>query len=96
MRIDRRGNPGYRKIPAAGELAGNVDLTGNRQPEPLHAERIGDNGENQDGSFPSTPSDAFSELECTDSGFLKNVTSIFTAVGRALKDIKQGDSRTFD
>lgn len=96
MRIDRRGTPGYRKIPADGELAGNVDLTGNRQPEPFHTERIGDHGENQDGNLPSTPSDAFSDLECTDSGFLKNVTDIFMAVGRALKDIKQGSSRTFD
>lgn len=96
MRIDRRGNPGYRKIPTAEELEGNVDLTGNQKIVPVHASNVGGHGESRDVGIASTPSKAFSDLECENRGFLKNVTNIFVAVGRALKDIKQGSSRTFD
>lgn len=96
MRIDRRGNPGYREIPAVGESESNVDLTGARQLEPAHVEGVGDHGENRGGDLPSTPSGAFGDLNSKDHGFLKKVASVFAAVGRALKEIKQGSSRTFD
>lgn len=96
MRIDRRGNPGYRKVPTAEELEGNVDLIGNNKFASLHARSARGHGERRDGDVAFMPSDAFSDLECENRGFLKNIVSIFTAVGRALKDIRQGSSRTFD
>lgn len=96
MRIDRRGNPGYRKVPTAEELEGNVDLTGNQKIASVHASSVGGQGERRDGDAAFMPSDAFSDLECESRGFLKDIVSMFTAVGRALKDIKQGSSRTFD
>lgn len=96
MRIDRRGNPGYRKIPTAEELEGNVDLTGNNKLASLHVGSADGHGERRGGDDETMPSDAFSDLECENRGFLRNIASMFTAVGRALKDIKQGSSRTFD
>jgi hypothetical protein len=93
MRIDRRGNPAYRNIPAFGKLDDNPGETGIRQRGQTRAES--DRGE-RDDKVPSTPSDAFSDLECEESGFWNNIANMFTAVGRALQDIKQGNSKTFD
>lgn len=96
MRIDRRGNPGFRKIPISEETEGDSTLTVNRRSEPDRMESKGGQGENRVGSYPSSPSDAFSDLERTDGGLVKNVISIFEAVGRALKEIRQGSSRPYD
>ena len=96
MRIDRRGNMGYRSIPAFGDVDGNPSATEVRQPGQAPAESVREDRGKRDDNLPSTPSDAFGDLECTDSGFLENVASLLTAVGRALKDIKQGNSKTFD
>ena len=96
MRIDRRGNPAYRNFPAFGKLDGDPGETGNQQLGPARAESVGEDRGKRDDNFPSTPSDAFSNLECEKSGFLNDVANMFAAVGRALKDIKQGNSRTFD
>ncbi|MDH5556966.1 MAG: hypothetical protein OEZ03_06415 [Alphaproteobacteria bacterium] len=96
MRIDRRGNPGYRKIPTAEELESNVDLTGNRKFVSANASDVSGTGDSRGGNVASTPSDAFRDLEYENHGLLKNIASMFIAVGRALKDIKQGSSRTYD
>lgn len=96
MRIDRRGNPAYRKIPAFGKLDGDPGETGNQQPRPAHAESVRNDRGKRDDNIPSTPSDAFSDLECEKSGFLNDVANMFAAVGSALKEIKQGNSKTFD
>ncbi len=96
MRIDRRGNPGYRKIPAFGKLDGNTGETGNRQAGQAHAESVRSDRGERDHNVPSTPSDAFSDLESGKNGFLNNVANMFAAVGRALKEVKQGNSKTFD
>ena len=96
MRIDRRGNMGHRNIPAFGDADGNPCASELRQPGQAPAESVQSDRGKRDDNLPSTPSDAFSDMECTDSGFLKNVANIFTAVGRALKDIKQGNAKTFD
>lgn len=96
MRIDRRGNMGYRNIPAFGDVDGNPRATEVRQPGEVPAENLREDRGKRYDNLPSTPSDAFSDMECTDSGFLKNVANIFTAVRLALKDIKQGNSKTFD
>lgn len=96
MRIDRRGNPGCRKIPTFSEMEGSTALTGNRKSESDRTESKGGQGEDSFGSVPSSPSDAFSDLERTEGGLVKNVISILAAVGRALKEIKQGSSRSYD
>lgn len=96
MRIDRRGNPGYRKIPAFGDTDGNLGEAGIRQPEQTPADGVGSGREQRDDKLPSAPSDAFSDLESKKIGFFNNIATIFDAVGRALKDIKQGNSKTFD
>lgn len=88
MRIDRRGNPAFRRFPDADEIGGNLDLTGDAGMDvPAgHAEK----------DRASAPSDAFGALENGSGGFLSGIATIFGAVGRALKDIKQGSSKTFD
>jgi len=96
MRIDRRGNPGYRKIPISGEMEGIVDPAGNRKSEQDRLDSKGGRDENRVGFSPSSPSDAFSDLECTDGGLVKNFVSMLAAVGRALKEIRQGNSKSFD
>ena len=96
MRIDRRGNPAYRKIPAFGKLDGNPGETEISQPGQARAESVRSDRGERDDNVPSTPSDAFSGLKCEKSGFLNDVANMFEAVGRALKDIKQGNSKTFD
>jgi hypothetical protein len=88
MRIDRRGNPAFRKFPDAEELKGNVDLTGNAG--------LGEPAMGAAEDRPCTPSDAFGVLDNKDGGFLSGIANIFAAVGQALKDIKQGNSKTFD
>lgn len=96
MRIDRRGNPAFRKFPVAEELKGNIDLTGNVLPGPASP----DCPAGQEGELardrPSTPFDAFEVLGNGGSGFLKGAANVFAAVRQALKDIKQGNSKTFD
>jgi len=96
MRIDRRGNPGYRKIPISGEMEGDVDLNRNRKSEPGRLESEAGRGENRVSCSPSSPSDAFSDLDRTDGGLVKNFISMLAAVGRALKEIRQGNSKSFD
>jgi len=96
MRIDRRGHPGYRKIPISGKMEGIIDPGGNRKSEQDRLNSKGDRNENRVGCSPSSPSDAFSDLERTDGGLVKNIVSMLTAVGRALKEIRQGDSKSFD
>lgn len=88
MRIDRRGNPAFRRFPSAEELEGNLDLTGNTGRAEPAMEQAKDH--------PSAPSDAFGALENGSGGFLSGVATIFAAVGQALKDIKQGSSKTYD
>jgi hypothetical protein len=87
---------GYRNIPAFGDVAGNPCATEVRQPGEAPAKSMREDRGKPDDNLRSTPSDAFSDLEYTDSGFLKNVAKLFTAVGRARKDIKQGNAKTFD
>lgn len=96
MRIDRRGNMGYRKIPAFGDVDGNPGTAEVRQPGQTPAESDREDRGKRNDNFPSTPSDAFSDLDHEENGFWKNVANMFAAVGRALKEIKQGSSKTFD
>lgn len=88
MRIDRRGNTAFRKFPIADELEGNTDLTGNAGPYAPATNEAKDR--------PSAASDAFVALASDGRGLLTGITAIFAAVGQALKDIKQGSSKTFD
>ena len=88
MRIDRRGNPAFRRFPCADALKGNTDLTGNAGP----CDPAKDEAENR----PSTASDAFETLGSDGRGILPGIAAIFAAVGQALKDIKQGSAKTFD
>ena len=96
MRIDRRGNMGYRNIPAFGDVDGSPCATEVSQQEQTPAESVRSDRGERDHNVPSTPSDAFSDLECETNGFLNNVANMFAAVGCALKEIKQGNSKTFD
>ena len=95
MRIDRRGNPGNRKIPAFGDIDGNLDeVKIPNAGHPPDGAEIGRKGRVKD--VPSNPSDAFSDLDYKERGFFNKFATVITAVGRALKDIKQGNSKTFD
>lgn len=93
MRIDRRGNPASRRLPVAAEVERNVDLTGDgptRLPESV------DIGETTGKDRPAVPSDAFNKLGSGPGGFLNGLGNVFAAVGLALRDIRQGNSRTYD
>lgn len=96
MRIDRRGNMGYRNIPAFGDVDGDPRVTEVRQPGEATAKSVREGRGKLDNNLRSTPFDAFSDLGHTDSGFLKNIAKLFAAVGRARKEIKQGNAKTFD
>lgn len=96
MRIDRRGNPALRKFPEAGEIKENIDLTGIAGTGPeVHADIPRHAGE-LTRVRASVPLDAFNALESGDHNFVGKVARVFAAVGDALRDIKQGSSKTFD
>lgn len=88
MRIDRRGSPSYPVIPdipdsgSAGDTEENHDRL---------AIRTGGSESDQTSLI-----DVFSELDCKDCGFFTRAARLFDAVGRALREIRQGNSRTFD
>lgn len=88
MRIDRRGNPAFRRFPDAKEVRDNLDLTGEAGMSGNSGDAVKDR--------PSVPSEAFGALENGSGGIMSGIATIFAAVGKALKDIKQGSSKTFD
>jgi len=76
-----------------GDLEVNVDLTRNAKPHPSGSGDIGSVSGREQGP---ALAEAFSRLDSRQGGLLKSLGSVFAAVGIALRDIRQGNSRTFD
>jgi hypothetical protein len=71
----------------------NVDLTRIAKPRPSGSGDIGSVGDREQRP---TLAEAFRGLDSRQGGLLKSLGSVFAAVGIALRDIRQGNSRTFD
>lgn len=96
MRIDRRNNPAYRELPEEAKTRGNTDLTGNAGLGPESPESVTERKISPPAGRSCPPSSAFDELGHGDDGFLGGLARLFNSVRRSLRDIKQGNTKTFD